>query len=279
MIITVLVENTETEGLCAEHGLCLYVQYRGKSYLIDSGTGTALTVNADRLGVDLGRVDGAFLSHAHYDHGGGYPAFFQRNGRAKVVLQKASGNRDCLKIAGPVRKYIGLPKDLLTEYQDRFEFVDGAADLGGGIHIVPHSSDGLLARAERTHMCVEIGGRTEFDDFSHEQTVVFEEEDGLVCFNSCSHSGVDVAVDEVQRAFPGRRIKAYVGGFHMMGADGVSTCAYPKEEVQQVARRLLETSDATFWSGHCTGTIAYSWLKEVMRDRLEALTPGRVIEL
>ena len=128
-------------------------------------------------------------------------------------------------------------------------------------------------------MCVEIGGRTQFDDFSHEQTVVFEEEDALVCFNSCSHSGVDVAVDEVQRAFPGRRIKAYVGGFHMMGTDGVATCAYPKEEVREVGRRLLETSDATFWSGHCTGTIAYGWLKEVMQDRLMALTPGKVFEI
>ena len=49
MIIKVLVENTEGEGLCAEHGLCLYVEYKGKKYLIDSGASELFAENADKL--------------------------------------------------------------------------------------------------------------------------------------------------------------------------------------------------------------------------------------
>ena len=279
MIVKVLVENTEGEGLGAEHGLCLYVEYKGKHFLIDSGASGLFAENADKMGVDLNRVYMAFLSHAHYDHSGGYNEFFKRNKHAKVYLQKTAKNHFFFKIAGPIKKYIGIPEGLLDGYEGRFEYIDGAAQPDEGVFIVPHSSDGILERAKHTHMCVVKDNETCYDDFSHEQTVVFEEEDGLVCFNSCSHSGVDIVIEEVKRAFPGKKIKAYIGGFHMMGLSGASSCGYSKEEVQEVAGKLLKSSEAKFFSGHCTGTIAFSWLEEVLGERMVALQTGRVIEL
>lgn len=279
MLIRVLVENTAEEGLGAEHGLCLYVEYKDKKYLIDSGASDLFSYNADEMGVELDKIDAAFLSHAHYDHSSGYPEFFKRNKKAKVYLQKASKNGFFFKIAGPIKKYIGIPKGMLTEYEDRFEYVDGAAKIDEGIYIVPHSSAGIIERAKHTHMCVVVDDKTEYDDFSHEQTVVFEEDDGLVCFNSCSHSGVDIVIDEVKRAFPGKKIKAYLGGFHMMGITGVASCSYSKEEVHDIAKVLLNSSEATFYSGHCTGELAYEWLEEILGDRLKAFRTGRVIEL
>ena len=279
MIVKVLVENTAADNLTAEHGLCLYVEYNNRSYLIDSGASEIFAGNAEKMSVDLDKVDKAFLSHAHYDHSGGYPAFFERNNHAKVYLQKAAGNRDCCKIVGSEEKYIGIPKGLLKEYEDRFEFVEGEAKIDEGIYIVPHTSDGILERAKHTHMCVKIGDKAEYDDFSHEQTVVFEEKDGLVCFNSCSHSGVDIIVDEVRRSFPDKKIKAYIGGFHMMGVTGASSCGYTKEEVEEVAAKLIAASETKFYSGHCTGSIAYEWLEDVMKDRLIALATGKTFEI
>lgn len=279
MIVKVLVENTAQEGLCAEHGLCLLVEYKGKRYLVDSGASELFAQNAEKMGVDLNAVDMAFLSHAHYDHSGGYAKFFANNRHAKVYLQEAAKKRAYFKIAGPVKKYIGIPAGILDTYADRFAYVDGAAKLDEGIHIVPHSSDGILERAKHTHMCVVVDGKTQFDDFSHEQTVVFEEDDGLVCFNSCSHSGVEIVIKEVQKAFPDKRIKAYFGGFHMMGVTGANSCGYSKEEVCDVAKSLVDSSDATFFSGHCTGTVAFDWLKEILGDRLVAFETGKVIEI
>lgn len=279
MIVKVLIENTPAEGLCGEHGLCLYVEYNGKKYLIDSGASEQFASNADKMGVDLSKVDMAFLSHAHYDHSTGYPAFFERNSRAKVFLQKSSKNRYYYKIAGPLKKYIGIPDGMLSKYEERFTYVDGALNVDEGVHIVPHSMDGIPERAKHTHMCVVVDGSVRYDDFSHEQTVVFEEEDGLVCFNSCSHSGVDIVIEEVKKAFPDKKIKAYFGGFHMMGISGADSCGYKKEEVLDVALALRSSSDAKFYSGHCTGTIAYEWLKETLGDRLEAFQSGKVIEV
>ena len=279
MIVKVLMENSAGDGFCAEHGLCLCVEYNGRQYLIDSGASGDFAKNAEKLGVALDTIGAAFLSHAHYDHSGGYPEFFRRNSHAKVYLQPASANRQYYKIAGPLKKYIGIPEGMLKEYSDRFVYIDNAVKLDAGIHIVPHSSEGILERARQTHMCVVIDGNVQYDDFRHEQTVVFEEPDGLVCFNSCSHSGVDIAIEEVKHAFPGRKIKAYIGGFHMMGIRGVTTCNYSREEVLAVADKLKAACDARFYSGHCTGTIAYDWLKEVLGDRLEALQSGKIFEI
>ncbi len=279
MLIKVLIENSACEGFCAEHGLCLYVEYKDKQYLIDSGASALFVQNASKMGIDLGKIDMAFLSHAHYDHSGGYPAFFEQNKYAGVVLQRASQYRQYYKIAGPVKKYIGIPKGILNDYPERFVYVDGAAKIDDGIYIVPHSMDGILKRAEHTHMCVVVDDITKYDDFKHEQTIVFEEEDGLICFNSCSHSGVDIAIEEVKNAFPDKNIKAYIGGFHMMGITGTDSCCYSKDEVVSVAKKLLESTNARFLSGHCTGKLAYEWLKEVLGDRLDSFSSGKVIEI
>ncbi len=279
MKIKVLVENTESGEICAEHGLCFYVEYRNKRYLIDSGASGLFAANADKMGVKLDSIDAAFLSHAHYDHSGGYSEFFRRNNHAKVYLQKSAASIECFKITDSVTKNIGIPDNILEKYPDRFIFIDGSAEIDDEIHIVAHSSEKIKERSEHTHMYALTDGKMQPDDFRHEQTVVFEESDGLVCFNSCSHSGVDIAIDEVRQAFPDKTIKAYIGGFHMMGADGITSCSYDEKEVKAVADKLLESSDAVFYSGHCTGLIAFRWLKEVLGDRLTALHSGKVFEI
>ena len=278
MLIKVLVENTDSDICKGEHGLSLYVEYNDKKYLIDSGASSLFAENADKMGVPLDQVDMAFLSHAHYDHSSGYPEFFKRNHKAKVILQESAKNKYYYKIAGPLKKYIGIPEGMLDEYKDRFVYINGQKKIDEGIHIVPHSSEGILERAKHTHMCVNINDKTTYDDFSHEQTIVFEEADGLVCFNSCSHAGVDTIIEEVKKAFPGRKIKAYIGGFHLMSMSGAGSTSYSQEEIHAVSRKLLESSDAIFYSGHCTGTVAFEWLKKILNNRLEAIASGQVIQ-
>lgn len=279
MKITILAENTGFASFAAEHGLSMLVEEQGRYFLIDTGASALFAENADRLGLDLARVEAAFLSHAHYDHSGGFAAFFARNETAKVYLQKAAQAKCYYKIVGPLKKYIGIPKGLLEAYPERFAFVERAELPECGISLLPHTTPNLVSRGRHAHMCYTCGGKTQDDDFAHEQTVVFHTGKGLVLFNSCSHGGIENIIEEVKAAFPDEAIRAFFGGFHMMGAGGTATCSFKEEHVKAVADQLLSSSPAVFYSGHCTGNVAFPWLKEVMGDRLIAMHSGMEIKL
>lgn len=279
MLVTILVENSAINNLGCEHGLSMLVEYNGKKYLVDTGSSGLFAENASEMGVNLADVEGGFLSHAHYDHSGGYKEFFEVNKSAKIYLQRAASERYYYKILGPVKKYIGIPQGILETYADRFEYVDGYRDFGNGIYILPHTTAGLASRGEHAHMYAVSDGKTTVDEFKHEQTVVFDTKDGLVLFNSCSHGGVENIIEEVKKVFPGRKIKAFFGGFHMMGALGTSTSGFSEKEVKAVAGQLTNSSEAVFYSGHCTGEVAFKWLSEEMGERIVAFSTGMVIEI
>ena len=87
MIVKVLAENTtSSEALGSEHGLSLYIETETHKILFDTGASGLFAENAEKMGVDLTRVDLAVISHGHYDHGGGLKTFLGINNRAKIYL-------------------------------------------------------------------------------------------------------------------------------------------------------------------------------------------------
>ena len=88
MRVTAISENTSTCGLKAEHGLSLYIETEKHKILFDFGSSDNFAANAEKLGIDLGMVDIAFLSHGHYDHGGGLLTFLDINKIANVYMHE-----------------------------------------------------------------------------------------------------------------------------------------------------------------------------------------------
>ncbi|MCF0120694.1 MAG: MBL fold metallo-hydrolase, partial [Oscillospiraceae bacterium] len=144
---------------------------------------------------------------------------------------------------------------------------------------LPHVIEGYPQRGKAAGMLRQDGGEPVTDDFLHEQTLVFEDDGGLVICSSCSHAGSDNVVKEVMSAFPGKPVKAFIGGFHLMGHGGPETMAFPREEIERLGRFLSENITEAIYTGHCTGTPAYSVLSEVIGDKLHRLSSGLVIEL
>ena len=138
------LDNTYPEGLLCEHGLSLVIEHEGHSILLDAGSSAALLDNAARLGVDLSRVDAAVLSHGHYDHSGGFCAFFQRNPSAPLYLREEAAQPSYV-LRGDARKYLGVPQELLS-HGARLHYVTARTELFPGVWLLPHNTPGLERR-------------------------------------------------------------------------------------------------------------------------------------
>lgn len=276
MKITVLMENTALEGcgLTPEHGLSLYIEHRGKKLLLDAGSSGKFADNAQALGIDLSAVEAAALSHGHYDHADGLRRFFQINSRAKVYVRPgADGPHFSMGKDGPY--FIGIHRDICTQFRDRFAAVEGLYELTEGAWLVPDMvretsgrSDGLLYKR----------GEDDFvrDDFRHEQSLVLEGEKGLVVLNSCSHGGIVNIVRGVLDQLPGKKVYAVVGGLHM-AAKGQGALNCTPEYVFQVADALKELGVEEVHTGHCTGETALGLLRERFGPGCHALATGQVL--
>ena len=77
--VTVIVDNISNQGIEGEWGLSLLVEIGDKKILVDAGASDLFLENMKKLGIDVGDIDYAVLSHAHYDHAYGMPAFFMNN--------------------------------------------------------------------------------------------------------------------------------------------------------------------------------------------------------
>jgi len=99
MKITTLIENElalDHRDLEAEFGLSLLIEHADRRILFDTGAAGAAMRNASHLGIDLRQVDAVVLSHHHFDHGGGLPAFFAINDHAKVYLRHPPAGKEIL---------------------------------------------------------------------------------------------------------------------------------------------------------------------------------------
>lgn len=250
MKITVLIENTAPEGFIREHGLSFYIEYGAGRYLLDAGESGAFLCNAAQLGIDLSAVDKAALSHGHYDHADGLTAFFTVNSAAPVLARPHA--------AAPQyhdQNYIGVNPGLFRRHGERFDLADGPRELTPGLHLIP-------------------------DGVDHEQSLVAETEQGLVILNSCCHAGAGYIVRDVLERFPGQRVRALLGGFHLMGRDGTGSLGVAPDIVRNLARWLTdELGVEELYTGHCTGNPAFALLKETAGAQVHALTTGLTVEL
>lgn len=261
-----LSDNISNCGLEAEWGLSVYIEFEGHKILLDTGAGPLFAKNADALGVDLSAVEFGVLSHAHYDHADGMDEFFRINDQAPFYLQDACGE-DCYDLEeGGKYKYIGIKRGLLQDYRDRIVTLRHRFSPLPGVTILPHTMPDLMAVGVKAHMFRQTRCCMVPDDFSHEQSLVFETEKGLVVFNSCCHAGADRIVTEVAEAFPGSPIYAVIGGFHLYDT--------PPEEVRAFAGRLRDTGVQHIITGHCTGQEGFDILKEELGDKVRQTEVG-----
>jgi 7,8-dihydropterin-6-yl-methyl-4-(beta-D-ribofuranosyl)aminobenzene 5'-phosphate synthase len=298
MEITTLIENTSRDSsLVAEHGLSLYIECRGHRLLFDMGPSKAFLANAVRLGVDVGGVDVAIVSHAHFDHGGGLATFLAANEKAPVYLKVGAdgdyyGNIGAklppwlLGVIHPrvdrslrFSRYIGLDKAVMQDHDERFYYVADHTSLYPDISLVTDLNGGLPQPEGNKFLLEKTGENLAPDLFAHELMLLIQEPDGLVLFTGCGHNGILNMLAAARRIFTDQPVKAVVGGFHLALQPGRPGIAGKPADIESIADALLQAGVGAVYTGHCTGEEAYRIMKGVMGDKLGRLYTGARITI
>ena len=263
--LTVIVDNISSDGMAGEWGLSILVQHGDNKILADVGASGLFAENMKKMGYNVEDIDFATLSHAHYDHANGMPKFFKENKKAKFYVREST-EENCYAKKFIFKKYIGIPRHVLTNYTDRIEIVEGDYKLCEGAYLIPHKTKGLDVIGKRELMFQKTKEGWRPDDFAHEQSLVLFTQKGLLIINCCSHGGVVNIINEVRETFPGEHIYGIVGGFHLFNKSD--------EEIRNVAKAIDETGIDFVCTGHCTKERAYGIMKEILKDKLEMMRVG-----
>ncbi len=297
MRIINLAENTEGAAGCGfEHGLCFYIETEHHKLLMDTGQSDLFIKNAEKLGVDLTKVDTVVLSHGHYDHGGGILPFAEINPDAKIYVQaSAFGEYYSIDSKGQPH-YIGLAEgirelpqivlvgskpdseekedaqsevDTEGSFEDGIYRIDDELSLFTGIgneYPIPSANQRLMKKTEE--------GMVQ-DDFGHEQCLVIKEGSKSVLLSGCAHHGILNILDRYRELYDGDP-DVVISGFHMMKRHG-----YSDADITMIIDTALELRKlhTVFYTGHCTGVEPYNAMKKLMGDKLHYVHSGDEIRI
>lgn len=276
MKITVLMENTAlSERYLCRHGLSLYIETQRHKILFDMGPDASFLENARILGVDISQADTAFLSHGHYDHGGGLKVFLEENHQAEVHMQEGAFGKYYAHDVCPKRiRYIGLDAGLAQE--SRLIFHKGSYRLDEELEIFSEVEGAVCASPANDHLFEEKAGKHVRDRFFHEQNLLIHGKEGLILISGCAHNGIVNILEKAER-ISGQSIKYVVGGFHLSGV-----FEEDEEKRKEFFERLaghLKSRGCVYYTCHCTGLMSYETLKEQMGDQIRYLSAGTAVEL
>lgn len=254
MEIITLVENlTYQQGMLGEHGLSFLVSAGDRQILFDTGQSDLLVHNAKKLNVDLSAIDAVVISHGHYDHTGGLAAFFEINDHASVWL-KPEALYEKLSVTTGKSRYIGIDKEMVQKYRERFCFITGQMEIAPGLTIIPRINHYYPFEQSSSTMMVNKEGRAEMDTFEDELFMVYDQAEGLTVFAGCAHKGIGNICRTAMDITANQRIRLVIGGTHLKGAS--------KGRIDKTLHAFDQLPVENYGLCHCTGLPAFMAFSE-----------------
>lgn len=267
------VEKASPYGLLGEYGFSCLIETTNGTYLFDTGGGLTISNNAERLGIDLRRLDGIILSHGHFDHTGGLKLVLEKTGPVAVYAHPDLFSRRFSSHGGPLRK-IGMAWN-----QVELELL--GADFQLSRDPVEIAENLLLSgRVPRTNshetgdpkLVIEgANGKHNSDPLEDDLSLFLRTDKGLVLLLGCAHAGLNNIIDHAIRTCDEKRIHAIVGGTHLMFSG--------EAQLKATMDRLEKEEVAHIGASHCTGRNGALALAARFGERFFSATVGTSFEV
>lgn len=272
-IITLMENMSLNKTFLCEHGLSMYIETKKNKILFDTGKSNNYIENANKLGINLADVDIAFLSHGHYDHGGGLKRFIEINENAKIYIHKEAFGKYYAKRDNTVMEYIGLPESLRDH--NRIIYTNEDIEIDDELKLFMNIKGNILNPESNQSLYVKRDDKYINDDFIHEQNLIITENNRSTVFCGCAHRGI-VNIIENYKSRYGNYPDHVVGGFHLY-----KYCLLPDEKSDAVVKvaEYLKKTNSKYYTCHCTGEESFKCLKSIIGNDIEYLKAGSIIEI
>lgn len=271
-IINLMEDTAGEKDVFTEHGFCIYIETAKQKILVDTGASEKTWDNARRLGINIREVNLVFLSHGHYDHSGGILSFVEQNPDAKIYMHVHAG-QDYYHLKGSKEKYIGIDKKIMDLPQ--VVLLEHGCEINEDISVF----SGVTGRRKWPQSNLKLkkkeNGVYVQDSFDHEQYIVVNDKGKKILISGCAHNGILNILDRFRELYSSDP-DIVISGFHMVKGTDYNT--EEKTLIQDVAKELYEMN-AQFYTGHCTGAVAFQMMKEIMGDKLIYMHSGDEVSM
>lgn len=276
MRIVTLVENTACANIASAHGLSIYIETDKHRILFDAGPdGKLLLDNAEKLGIDLSKVDIAILSHGHYDHAGGLRAFMEHNHSARLYIHRLAASRGHFATELVGWRNIGIDEYLCRDFKERIILTDERCVIDDELLLFSDILTADFIPGSNSSLFERQGDEYVPDRFLHEQSLLIRFGDNYQLIAGCAHRGI---INIIRRAsdITGKAPANVFSGFHLTNP-GLKK-DQPEEFVRIVGNELANYP-CRYYTGHCTGMNPYNILKEILGEKMNYLSGGLDVKI
>lgn len=273
--ITILSENTAGQpGLLAEWGLCLYIQDGETGVLMDTGESISAVQNAEKLGIDLNKIDKIVLSHGHSDHTGGLRSLLSKiKHEVDIIAHPDIWTPKYARLKGKPDRYIGVPylQRELESLGARFIFTSEPFELTQRLMTtgeIPMQTD-----FEKIEPYLRVKTRDGWtpDALLDDLALIIKTEQGLVVVLGCAHRGMINTLYHARQVSGVKKIWMVLGGCHLKDAT--------EEQIWQTISALNEIGVQKLGVSHCTGMRAAMLMSQTFGNNFVFNNAGSVINL
>ncbi|MGV9197445.1 MAG: MBL fold metallo-hydrolase [Promethearchaeia archaeon] len=243
--------------LSGSHGQSFLIQIGEENILFDTGgSGDVLLENMEKLKVEPNEITKLVISHGHYDHTKGLPAFLDARNPNGPLEAYAHPNIQEEKVAKIFffKKDIGFPD--LTPQQEKkikFNYRRKPVTITKGLRTTGEIRDRPYRDGREPRALHKEEGKYIVDPVYDDISLILQAADGQVIITGCAHAGI-LNVCKHAKQTSDKPIKAIIGGTHM--------ARYSKEEVLETAEIFInEFDNPTLYLNHCTDQLPYKIMK------------------